>query len=129
VWYGPADSAAPNEPSLTQRHQTAVQLGTNLQKTTQRKHSILLVKCWMAAEIRMRNGNGRSGDVTCSSRASQPRYLERLKEWYVNLYLQQCNYVIQKRTPDVTFRGLSLNYQMSSGMIRKLNKMLFFNKN
>jgi hypothetical protein len=25
-----------------------------------------LDKCWMAAEIRMRNGNGRSGDVTCS---------------------------------------------------------------
>jgi hypothetical protein len=53
-------------------------------------------------------------------------FLNRL---YVNLYLQPCNYVIQKRTPDVTFRGLSLNCQMSNGTIRKLNKMLFFNNN
>jgi hypothetical protein len=35
---------------------------------------------------------------------------------------------IQKRTPDVTFRGLSLNCQMSSGTIRKLTKCYFLIK-
>jgi hypothetical protein len=43
-----------------------------------------------------------------------PRYLKEMV----------CNYVIYKRTPDVTFRELSLNCQMSSETMWKLRKML-----